>query len=213
MDGYRVGLVIPAFNEEETIGVVVRSACEYGIPIVVDDGSTDNTARIAQEEGAIVVRHTMNMGYDHALSSGFVEAINQDCTFIITIDADGQHDTSLLKIFIDSLLRGNKLVLGVRNKRPRISEQLFSFYTRMRYGVQDPLCGMKGYHRSVYETIGFFDSYQSIGTELMLRAVSSNTRFDQIHFNVLKRRDKPRFGRSFSANIRILRSLFLWLLQ
>ena len=71
MDRYRVGIVIPTLNESSTIKGIVESASVYGVPIVIDDGSTDNTAALAKQSGAVVVAHGKNRGYDAALNSGF----------------------------------------------------------------------------------------------------------------------------------------------
>jgi len=211
MDRPRIAIVIPAFNEATTITAVVTAARKFGQPIVVDDCSQDETARTAEAAGALVVKHHVNQGYDGALNSGFIEAARLKYDLIITLDADGQHDPQLLPAFIDRLVNGASLVLGVRNSKARIAEHIFALYTRIRYGVLDPLCGMKGYRRYLYESVGYFDSYKSIGTELMLRAVSSGEAFDQVYFNVKDRADDPRFGQLISSNLRIFRALCIWL--
>lgn len=210
MDRSRVALVIPAFNEAATISTVVTAASKYGQPIVVNDNSQDDTAKIAEAAGAIVVNHAVNQGYDGALNSGFSEAARLRFDYIITLDADGQHDPALLEKFIAAMDDGASVVLGVRSSKARLAEHIFAIYARIRYGVLDPLCGMKAYHRNLYEHVGHFDSYKSIGTELMLRAVSSGALFKQVYFKVRDRADAPRFGRLLSANLKILRALFLW---
>src|SRR5713101_5594916 len=103
MDRYRVGIVIPAFNESATIVSVVQSAGRYGGAIVVDDGSTDNTAELAIHAGAVVVSHGRNRGYDAALNTGFKRAAELGTEIIITVDADGQHDPSLIQKFVHAI--------------------------------------------------------------------------------------------------------------
>ncbi len=207
MDRSKVALIIPAFNEQETIQNVVKSCLIYGQPIVVDDCSTDLTSERAVASGAIVLRHQFNKGYDGALNTGFAEAYKLGYDYLITLDADGQHDPALIEKFIAKLKNQSLIVLGIRDKKARFSEYLFGFYTFLRYGVSDPLCGMKGYHRSIYEKLGWFDSYQSIGTELMIFALKNKFPFEQVNFKVKRRLDSPRFGKVFSANIRIIRAL------
>jgi len=63
---------------------------------VVDDGSSDGTAKIAQGEGATVVSYSVNRGYDAALESGFCKAAEIGCELVVTIDADGQHNPDLI---------------------------------------------------------------------------------------------------------------------
>jgi len=209
MDRSRIALIIPAYNEATTIYGVVESASKFGVPIVVDDCSSDRTAELANKAGAIVVSNSTNLGYDGALNSGFAEAYKRGFQAMITLDADGQHDPSILALFIEALSCGADLVLGVRNRKPRIAEHLFAFYAKFKYGIRDPLCGMKAYRRSVYEELGFFDSYKSIGTELAIYGVKKRFVIKHINFLVRDRIDSPRFGRLLSANLKIIRAMIL----
>ncbi|OZT73246.1 glycosyltransferase family 2 protein [Vreelandella boliviensis] len=209
MDRSRIALVIPAYNEAETIFDVVSAALNYGQPIVVNDSSNDATSEKASSAGAYVVSHAKNMGYDKALNSGFKEALRRGFEVVVTIDADGQHEPGLISQFLDSIDSGADLVLGVRNKRPRFAEHVFAYYTKFRYGINDPLCGMKAYKISVYESLGHFDSYGSIGTELAIYAARRGFCYSQVDFSVKDRIGRSRFGGSFVANFRILRSLFI----
>lgn len=213
MERSRIGLVIPAFNEADTIYKIVKAAAEFGQPIVINDGSSDATAELAEQAGAIVVNHDVNHGYDFALNSGFMKAASLGCDVIITLDADGQHDTRLLSRFIEELTQGADIVLGVRNKRPRFAEYVFALYTKLKYGIRDPLCGMKAYRTLVYESLGHFDSYKSIGTELLLYGARKKLFIRQIDFIVMDRHDQPRFGRVFSANMKIFRSMIIGIIR
>jgi glycosyltransferase involved in cell wall biosynthesis len=208
----RVAIVIPALNEAATIARVVRLASQWGTCIVIDDGSVDATGALAREAGAVVVHHPENRGYDAALDSGFRFAAEERCDMIVTLDADGQHDPGLVHRFIEALNAGADIVLGVRSRRARIAEYLFAYYTVARWGIRDPLCGLKAYQTEVFRALGHFDSYGSIGTELTLYAARRGLRIKQIPFEVREREDQPRFGRRLSANYRILRSLLLSLL-
>lgn len=209
LESFKVAIVIPAFNEEDTIFKVIESVRDYGLVIVVNDASSDKTMKIATDAGAIVVNHEENKGYDMALNSGFLKASEFDCGGVITFDADGQHNSNLLIKYIDYLKDGFDLVLGVRPYSARVSELLFSFYTRLKFGWKDPLCGMKGYSMRLYKDQGYFDSYNSIGTELAFFAILHKYRYTQLLIPINKRRTKPRFSPSFLANIKILRALIL----
>lgn len=209
MDRCRVGIVIPAFNESLTITSIVEGAGKYGLPIVVDDGSSDNTASLALGSGAVVVVHEVNRGYDISLNSGFIKAAELGLKIIITLDADGQHDPFLIQQFIDAIESGADIVVGIRSRRQRFAEHLFAWYTCLRFGVNDPLCGMKAYKLSVYKALGHFDSYGSIGTELTIFAAKKNYHVRQIAFNVRERNGESRFGQIFSANCKIIRAMLL----
>jgi glycosyltransferase involved in cell wall biosynthesis len=209
MEPFKIAIIIPAFNEEDTIFKVIESVKDYGIVIVVNDDSNDKTMKIATEAGAIVVTHEENQGYDGALNSGFLKAKELDCDGVITFDADGQHSSSLLIKYIEYLKNGFDLVLGVRPNFARVSELLFSFYTRLKFGWKDPLCGMKGYSMRLYKNQGYFDSFNSIGTELAFFALSHKYKYIQLPVPIIKRHDKSRFSSSFLGNMKILKALTL----
>jgi glycosyltransferase involved in cell wall biosynthesis len=84
--------VIPVYNEETVIGAVVREVLAAGYHVVcVDDGSRDDSARQAQLAGAAVVRHPVNLGQGSALQTGIEYALRHGAGWIVTFDADGQH--------------------------------------------------------------------------------------------------------------------------
>ena len=99
--------------------------------------------------------------------------------------------------------------MGVRSKFQRVSEYIFSWISIWRWDIKDPLCGMKAYRVDVFNQLGYFDSYSSIGTELAIYAAYENIKIAQHPIKIKDRQDKPRFGNMFSANINILRSLWL----
>lgn len=200
---------MPALNEARTIEAVLKAAGRWGQCIVVDDGSTDDTSEIARGAGAIVVRHDRNRGYDAALESGFQEAQRLGCDTVVTLDADGQHDPDFVRRLLDALEAGADLAVGVRDRQARWSEHVFSWYTRWRWGLRDPLCGLKAYRMAVYERRGHFDSYGSVGTELLLFAARFGFRIAQVDLHVRDRKGPPRFGQRLRANLVILRALLV----
>ena len=209
MERSKVAIVIPALNESATIAEIVKIAGKYGTPIVVDDGSTDSTGGLARQAGGVVVSHSHNLGYDASLNSGFLKASEIECDLIITLDGDGQHDPTILQKFIDRVNAGADVVVGVRSSRKRLAEHVFAWYTRIRYGINDPLCGMKAYLKNVYLDLGHFDSYGSVGTELMLFAARKGYKLDEVPFVVRERIDHSRFGKIISGNYKIFKALLL----
>jgi glycosyltransferase involved in cell wall biosynthesis len=100
----KICILIPAYNAQGTLGSVLKKVEPLEIDtIVVDDGSSDETKRVASEIGVHLLRHPFNLGKGAALQTGFRYALQRDYEVIITLDADGQHDPleipSLLKIF------------------------------------------------------------------------------------------------------------------
>lgn len=119
MDFKQIGIVIPAYNAERTVGRLVRELLAFGFPkdnvIVVDDGSSDRTAVAARQAGAGVVGNGVNHGKGHALRRGFARAADLGLRSVVTMDADGQHRVEEIREFL-AAEEGLHLVIGCRAK-------------------------------------------------------------------------------------------------
>lgn len=117
---YRIAALIPAFDCARTIADVVRGAsrhCEH--VLVVDDGSSDETAQLARAAGAEVIRHEVNRGKGAALRSGMIRLLAQGFTHAFSVDGDGQHLASEMQRMLDvSHATPDAIVLGARRIAP-----------------------------------------------------------------------------------------------
>lgn len=156
--GPRILLLIPAYNAEQHVAAVVRGARQTGLPvIVVDDGSTDGTKDQAQAAGAMVLRHHGNRGKGAALQTGFAYARTQNADGVLTLDADGQHDTREIPSLLSAWQRQpQSIVLGVRSfdpalmpRRSRIGNHISTFFISLFAGRQhsDTQTGFRIYPR------------------------------------------------------------------
>lgn len=209
MDRSSLVIIIPAFNEDRTISEIVKRCLRYGEVVVIDDSSNDDTGLKAFESGAIVLNNSSQNGYDNALNAGFSYALKKKYSFIVTIDADGQHDTREIPFLIEKLQLGADLVIGKRNHKARIAEYLFSFYTQLFWKIYDPLSGYKAYTFELCKKIGYFDSYKSIGTEILLFSLKNGFKVLEHDIKIKSRSGKSRFGSLLKANYKIIRALFL----
>jgi glycosyltransferase involved in cell wall biosynthesis len=210
----RVGIVIPAYNEEKTIENIVLSSSKYGVVIVVDDGSKDRTAQLARSSGAIVISHSTNKGYDQAIFTGLEKALEIELDFAITFDADGQHNSNEIKTVINKFIqKDSDLILGVRSKVPRFSEYMFNLYVVKRFNVLDILCGLKGYRLEKIK--GYLNNIpeSSVGTELAFRCLKNRMKIDQVPVTINLRKDNSRYGSIIVANFKIMKALLLLILK
>ncbi len=114
----RIAALIPAHDEAPRIGPVVRAAAAHLPVLVVDDGSSDETARVATEAGAKVLRQLPNQGKGAALRAGFRWALERNLDAVVTLDADGQHDPGEIPRFLAADAAGPvDLVIGARDFR------------------------------------------------------------------------------------------------
>lgn len=207
MDNPKIIAVIPAYNEAATIANVIRGLLSFvqGV-VVVDDCSKDDTSAKAREAGAHVIRHEQNKGYDGSIDDGFKEAAHLGADIIVTCDADGQHRAEDLVRVCEPVIQDETDVsVGQRAQLTRVGETIFAIYTRLRFGIRDPLCGLKAYRRNVYDAVGHFDTLKSIGTQLMVEAWLKGFRIKTVSITVLPRPDTSRFyAKLFRANMKIL---------
>lgn len=112
----RVLIVVPALNEERSVGAVVTAARDLGRDVcVVDDGSTDATAAKARAAGGIVLRVPLNLGVGGALRVGFRWALSHGYDTVVQIDADGQHDPREVGPLLDAMRAANAdMAIGSR---------------------------------------------------------------------------------------------------
>ena len=109
-------IIIPAFNEETHIADVVTLSRKLLPTLVIDDGSRDNTASVAKNNGAILISQIKNQGKGAALKRGFLEALKMGFEYAITIDADGQNDVAEVPKFQEMFFHEKTdLIIGFRD--------------------------------------------------------------------------------------------------
>jgi len=204
-------ILIPAYNESKNITSVLKKIdTKKNDVLVIDDGSNDGTKQISKKFGAKVINNEKNMGVDYSLNKGFFYALKKKYTHVITIDADGQHSPSYIKIIKKYLNKHVDLVITDRIVFPRFSEKLFSIFSNKTIGVNDLLSGLKGYNLNTFKKYGCYDSFKSIGTELSFFSIFKyKASFKVIKIKVRKRIDNPRLGGILKANFKILKALFI----
>ena len=207
MERSEVAILIPVYNEEKTILNVVNKVNKFGIPIVIDDASTDNSLRILKNNKILYFSNKNNLGYDKSLNIGFIKAKSLNFKYIVTYDGDGQHNARDLRRIIFYLRKKYDVVVGERLKFQRFSEFLFSKFSFFYYKIRDPLTGLKGYNIKAYNSLGYFGKNNSTGTELLFHAMHKNFKVKKIKINVKKRTDDPRFGSILKSNLYIIRSI------
>ena len=174
-------VVIPTYNAAKTLGPLIRQIKPMGLDvIVVNDGSTDDTAQIATASGALVISHLDNQGKGVALRAGFTFALQAGYDAVVTMDSDGQHDPAEIpRLLAAASSPQAAVVVGHRSvnhgSMPRIrrwTNQLMSWVvsrvTRQR--IPDSQCGFRVIRREVLAAVRLSSRRFDIETELLLAA-------------------------------------------
>ena len=165
MNKNNIALIIPAYNESGRISFTITGIRKFTDAdiIVVNDGSSDNTAGEARVAGAIVINLPSNLGYGAALQTGFKYALDREYEFAVQMDADGQHDPLSIEALINPVLKDEfDVVIGSRfldkgnYKAPfvrRMGMYFFGVIASVLTGrrITDPTSGFQALNRKVME--------------------------------------------------------------
>ncbi len=173
----KLTIYMPALNEAEGIGDVIRSLPKEieGIDevkiLVVDDGSTDDTAKIAKESGADVVSHGFNKGVGSAFQSAVQYALENGVDILVSIDADRQFNSDQIPHIIKPILNkeadmvtGNRFANGIPENMPKSKywgneqmSKLISLISGQRF--RDVSCGFRAYNREALLRVNLFGAF------------------------------------------------------
>lgn len=170
-------IVIPAFNEMDSIGKVVKSVRSAGFSeiVVVDDSSSDSTATIAEAEGAIVIPLLERIGAWGATQTGFRFALRKGYKWVVTLDADEQHRASDIEPVLNTMIRGHHNVLVAADiSRGSGARHLAWKLVRVISGLKlrDITSGFRAYDRLAVRCMASWRatllSYQDVGVLMLL---------------------------------------------
>jgi glycosyltransferase involved in cell wall biosynthesis len=191
-----VTAVIPAYNEHVAVGSIALQATKFvDRVIVVDDGSTDNTAEIAKLAGVELIKHDKNMGKGVALKSGFEAAKNSD--IIVTLDADGQHKISDIPKLIKpikegkaDIVNGSRYINGGEKNTPkyrRLGQSVLDMVTNLnsKVKVTDSQSGFRAFSKKTLSAFRFNQTGYGIESEMLIDASNANFKIKEVEIEVI----------------------------
>src|SRR5436190_14059988 len=191
----RILVAIPAFNEGPTIGSVVLKARQFASEvIVVDDGSSDDTAETAAMAGAHVIQHARNLGKGAAIRSAWLYAREYAPEALVLIDGDHQHDPNDIPRLVKTILSGKSdLVIGVRwgktSRMPiyrRVGKRALDYATAAaaKKGLlTDSQSGYRVFSRRAVESLEPTEDGLSIESQLLLEAQERSLRIEEVNID------------------------------
>jgi glycosyltransferase involved in cell wall biosynthesis len=193
----RFGVLICAHNEAEHIGSIVRlvNTLEPEVLLVVDDGSTDHTAALAQQAGAKVLRNRRNLGKGSSLKRGFKAMLEEQVEAVVVLDGDGQHDPNEIPRFLETyerfgipILIGNRMADTKGMPRTRKWTNRFFAYVLnrlMKVYVADPPCGFRFYRADVLPFVMSSEQRFAFEFDVLLRAASRRIRIGSVRISTI----------------------------
>ncbi len=186
--------VIPAYNEEKTIAVVVEGARRHASEVlVIDDGSLDATSETALRAGARVIRIPKNSGKANALSIGLTTAVLNGSDLVVCLDADGQHDPHDIPRVVRPIIDGRAdMVIGSRFLDAQAKE-LIPGYRKLGQGVltfatnlgsavkiTDSQSGYRAFRKEVVKGFDYGVQGMAIESNMVRNAVKRGLRIEEV---------------------------------
>lgn len=217
-----ISVVIPAYNEEKTIGIVISNTLSImeslGLPyevIVVDDGSTDNTKQAAEGYKVTVLSNGRNRGKGYALRKGFKHAGGN---IIVTIDSDGSHDPKEIPDLIEPLFNGADIVAGSRflgngknptSKLKRLGNLLFNTLIMTLTGkrITDSQTGFRALKKEVLKKLNLESTGYEIETELTVKGLKNGFVYQEKPISCNRREHSMSQLKVVRDGLRILRMI------
>ena len=212
--------VIPAYNEEKTIGNIIKQTQNYvNDVIVIDDGSSDKTNEIAKKSEAIVYRHFLNQGLGAALKTGIIAALKKQADIIITLDADGQHNPQDIPRIIKPILDQEvDFVIGSRitnNKMPfkrriynKIANLITFFFFNIR--VKDSQSGFRAFTKEAAQKIDIKTRGMEISSEIVREIKKNKLRIKEIPIQSIYTEYSLSKGQNFLKGVETFFRLILY---
>ena len=185
---------LPAYNEERAVAGVVLQAKQYAdMVIVVNDGSVDNTARLARLAGAEVVEHDKNKGYGAAIQTILTEAGKRDADILVIIDADAQHDPNEIPRLIDAVKAGSDVVIGSRESQKdvipgyrRLGQSVLAKFTNIaaRQNLSDTESGFRAYSKKAIAEMELSQQGMAISAEIISEASHKGLKISEVPITV-----------------------------
>jgi len=187
----KVCCIVPAYQESRAIDRVVTLTQKYcDRVVVVDDGSTDGTGKIALQSGAAVLTHSSNQGKGAALRTGFKYALENNFEIILTLDGDLQHNPHSIPRFLKKIFEGYDIVIGSRyttqsEEMPFIRKLSNLITTRalrvfFKIPVTDSQSGYRAFRREVLARISVRDDGFAAETEILIDAQRAGFRIGEV---------------------------------
>ena len=208
-------ILITSYNEIKTLKKICLEIKKLNLKfLVIDDASSDGTLQWLKKKRFNYINNKRNIGYENSIISGIKYILKKfKSKYLITFDADGEHQTKdLIKIIKQLEHRNVDMIIGNRNRFNRFSEYILSFLFFIKFGIKDPLSGFKVYSLQKLKTIKNKINNNFYLVDIISLFKEKNFVIKNVKIEVKKRLDVSRVGNIILTNIKIL-SLLRFILK
>ena len=212
----KLAVVIPVYNEAKTIIKVYNQTKNIGIPVIVDDCSIDDTKKILKKKKINFISNNTNKGYEKSIKNGFRYIFRKMpfVDYIATIDADLELPPKNI-FYLYKIIKDKKLdiIVGSRTKLNRISEYILNFIFNFKFGLKDPISGLKIYKKNKLKKIFNKISNNLFLVDILLTSYSKKLNIAYKEIKIKKRSDMSRVGSGIKVNLKIIKIALYCLLK
>lgn len=219
IDFDEVFLVIPAYNEEKTVSAIIEEIASQGYNVVlVNDGSKDNTLELAMQSQdkypnkIFIVSHMINRGLGAALKTGMSVALKHGARYILTFDADGQHEISDIPKVVEPLQAGRAdVVIGSRPFEDMpisksFANYIMNFLTLVFYGckVKDSQSGLRGFTADAASKMDIVSAGYGVSSEFIKKIKDNDLRMEEVIITTIYTTETQNKGTDAIVGLKIL---------
>ena len=197
-------ILIPAYNEVRNLTKILEYKYNY---LVIDDGSNDGTINLLKKNKINYIKNLTNIGYEKSLIKGLdYLKKKKKIKYVLTIDGDGEHPINKIKkIYFLAKNKKADLIICNRKYRSRILENLLSLFFQIRFGLKDPLSGMKIYYfPKIKNLINKIDK-DSFLVDVIIMLIKKKYKILNYEITTKKKFGISKIGYNFTVQLKILR--------
>ena len=194
----KITVGIPSYNEEKNIAGIIQKLSEIADTIIIcNDGSTDNTGKIAEKMGVIVINHERNLGYGGAIRSLFLKARELDCDMLVTLDSDGQHRLEDVLPVAEPIIKnqadlviGSRFLEGNQENIPKYRKVGIKMLTKLantslEESVTDSQSGFRAYSKKILSEITPSEQGMGVSNEILMKSSKKGFKIVEVPIVVL----------------------------
>lgn len=198
-------ILIPTYNEIKNLNKIVKNNYNF---LIIDDCSNDGTEKLLKKKKIKYIKNLKNIGYEKSLIKGLSYLKNKKIKYVCTIDGDGEHPINKIKQ-IYSLAKKKKIDLIICNRKSknRLFENILSILFKIRFGLEDPLSGMKMYYMPKLKKIVNKIDKNSFLVDIVKTFIDKKYKIFNYEISTKKKLGESKVGHNLYVQLKMLKLL------